>query len=192
MAPAPLFASDDARILARIRSGDEGALVELYRTNRRPIMALVTRNSGTVDDAEDVLQDAVVTLWERVHRGTFEYRARLSTFIYATAKNVWLRRLSRLRKSASLDDAGDAAAVGDPDPLEQLTQGEEASIVRHALERLGDPCRKLLLMFYWEEKSMEEIAGALGFVNAETAKSKKYQCKKALEKLLQNALPHYD
>jgi len=155
-------------------------------------MALVTRNSGTVDDAEDVLQDAVVTLWERVHRGTFEYRARLSTFIYATAKNVWLRRLSRLRKSASLDDAGDAAAVGDPDPLEQLTQGEEASIVRHALERLGDPCRKLLLMFYWEEKSMEEIAGALGFVNAETAKSKKYQCKKALEKLLQNALPHYD
>ncbi|MGB6649412.1 MAG: sigma-70 family RNA polymerase sigma factor, partial [Bacteroidota bacterium] len=49
---------------------------------------------------------------------------------------------------------------------------------------LGEPCRTLLLLFYWEERSMGEIAVELGFANADTAKSKKYQCKKALEKLL--------
>jgi DNA-directed RNA polymerase specialized sigma24 family protein len=39
-------------------------------------------------------------------------------------------------------------------------------------------------LFYWDEYSLEEIAAAMGFANAETVKSKKYQCKKALEQYL--------
>jgi DNA-directed RNA polymerase specialized sigma24 family protein len=65
-----------------------------------------------------------------------------------------------------------------------MIESEEAQIVRGALEKLGEPCRTLLLLFYWEELSMDEIAGRLGFANAETAKSKKYQCKKELQRLL--------
>ena len=188
----PLFASDDARILAGIRAGDEGALLELYRANRSPVGALVTRNSGTADDAEDILQEAIVTLWERVRTGKFEYTARLSTFLYATARNLWMRRLARARREPPAGAGTDEAGSGDPDPLELMVEGEEASIISSALNRLGEPCRKLLLLFYWEERTMEEIAAALGFVNADSAKSKKYQCKKALEKLLRDALPHYD
>lgn len=189
---APLFASDDARILAGIRNGDEEALLELYRANRKPVTALVTRNSGTADDAEDVLQEAIVTLWERVRADKFAYTARLGTFLYATARNIWLRRLARARREPLAAPEIGETGSGDPDPLESMAEGEEASIVRNAVERLGDPCRRLLLLYYWEERTMEEIAAALGFVNADTAKSKKYQCKRALEKLLRDALPHYD
>jgi RNA polymerase sigma factor (sigma-70 family) len=189
---APLFASDDARILAGIRAGDEGALLELYRANRKPVASLVTRNNGTADDAEDILQEAIVTLWERVRTGRFEYSARLSTFLYATARNLWMRRLARARREPAANGANSEMGSGDPDPLELMVEGEEATIVGNALERLGEPCKKLLVLFYWEERTMEEIAAALGFVNADSAKSKKYQCKKALEKLLRDALPHYD
>ena len=56
--------------------------------------------------------------------------------------------------------------------------------VRSALDRLGDPCRTLLILFYWEEASMEEIARQLGLANAATAKSKKYQCKEQLKRLI--------
>jgi len=62
MAPSPLFASDDARILDRIRKGDEGALADLYRENRKPVRALVTRNSGSEDDADDMLDDLKLTV----------------------------------------------------------------------------------------------------------------------------------
>lgn len=58
------------------------------------------------------------------------------------------------------------------------------------MEKIGQPCRRLLLMFYWEEASMETIAGQLGFANAETAKAKKYQCKKALEKMVKAVLEY--
>ncbi len=186
----PLFADTDAAILDRIRKGDEGALVELYRDNRRPVRALILRNSGTEEDADDMLQEALVTLWERVRTGKFRFEARPGTFVYATARNMWLRRLARSRKEVR-HDATDPAAE-DPSPLDVMIGEEESAIVRSALERLGEPCRKLLLLFYWEEESMESIAAALGMANADTVKSRKYQCKKALEALVRERMPEND
>jgi len=186
----PLFASTDAAVLDRIRKGDAEALVGLYRDNRAQVRALVLRNSGTEADADDILQEALVTLWERARTGRFRLEARLGTFLYATARNLWLRRLARSRKEVPGD--GSDPADGDASPLDVIIGEEESAIVRSALERLGEPCRKLLLLFYWEEESMESIAAALGMANADTVKSKKYQCKKALEALVRERMPGND
>ena len=186
----PLFAGNDAAILDRIRKGDQGALVELYRDNRRPVRALVLRNSGTEEDADDMLQEALVTLWERVRSGKFRFEARLGTFVYAAARNMWLRRLARSRREVPSE--GTDPPDADASPLDVMIGEEESAIVRSALETLGEPCRKLLLLFYWEEESMESIAAALGMANADTVKSKKYQCKKALEALVRERMPGND
>jgi RNA polymerase sigma factor (sigma-70 family) len=177
----------NARILDLIRSGDETALVELYRANRRSIAAYITRNSGSTDDAEDLLQEALIVLWERIRGGRFEATAAISTFVYATVKNMWLRKLATRRREARADEDPDGQPDVGGSPLDALIGDEQAALVRDALETLGDPCRTLLLLFYWDELSMEEIAGRMGLANAETAKSKKYQCKKALEGLLRKA-----
>lgn len=176
--------SDDAHILEGIRRGDEDALVTLFRSNRRPITTYILRNSGTMDDAEDMLQEALVVLWERVRAGRYELTAKLDTFVFATVRNLWLRRLSRSRRESPSVIDTDAYPAGDASPLDLLVESEEAAVVRDALSRLGEPCRTLLILFYWEEASMDDIAVRLGFANADTAKSKKYQCKKALERLL--------
>jgi len=178
------FLSTDARILDMLRHGDEEALVMLYRSNRKPVTSFVLRNSGTPDDAEDMLQEALVVLWERVRSGRFEYAAKLDTFVFATVRNIWMRRLNRKRREVADQGSSDAARDDAASALEEMISGEESRIVREALDRLGEPCRTLLLLFYWEELPMQEIAAQLGFANAETAKSKKYQCKKALQALL--------
>jgi RNA polymerase sigma factor (sigma-70 family) len=184
MSPPLFFLSSDARVIDLIKKGDEEALVILYEANRRPISSFVVRNSGTPQDAEDMLQDALIVLWERVRAGKFEYTAQLGTFIFATVRNMWLRRLARLRREVPSELDPDTNPANEISPLEMMIEDEQASLVREALDKLGEPCRKLLLLFYWEELSMEQIAEQLGFANAETAKSKKYQCKKSLEKLL--------
>ena len=178
------FLTQDARVLDLLRRGDEEALVTLYRSCRRQVVSMVLGNSGTPDDADDVLQEAIVVLWERVRAGRFEYAARLETFVYATAKNLWLRRLARARRERPPRE--DEEPMQDPDlsALERMIDDESTRIIGQALESLGEPCRTLLLLFYWDELPMEEIAARLGFANAATAKSKKYQCKKALEQLV--------
>lgn len=186
---APLsFLNNDARILDLIRKGDEEALVMLYQSNRRPVTAFIVRNNGTNDDAEDMLQEALVVLWERVRSGRFEYASRLDTFVFATAKHMWLRRLARMRREISGAIDPDMTARDEASVLDEMIESEQARMVQQALDTLGEPCRKLLLLFYWEEVPMEEIARQLGFANADTVKSKKYQCKKALAILLKDSL----
>ena len=183
MGPSFFFLSSDARILDLIKKGDEEALVTLYEVNRRPITSFVVRNSGTSQDAEDMLQEALVVLWDRVRSGKYKHTAQLNTFIFGIVKNMWLRQLARLRREIPSEIDPDSPANG-ASALETLIDDERTILVRDALDKLGEPCRKILLLFYWEELSMEQIAERLGFANAETAKSKKYQCKKSLEKLL--------
>jgi RNA polymerase sigma factor (sigma-70 family) len=187
-----LFLDQDVKLLDRIRRGDEEALAMLYRSNQRAVTALVTRNSGSTDDAADVLQESLVILWERVRSGRYEHAARLDTFLFATARNLWLRRLARLRRETPAEIKPDDHPSDDPSPLEEMIESERAGLVKLALMKLGEPCRTLLMLFYWEEASMEEIASRLGLANAETAKTRKYQCKKALQLLLHDIAPDYD
>lgn len=160
----------------------------LYKSNRRPVTAYVVANSGTYDDAEDLLQEALVVLWERVRNGRFEYTAKLDTFVYATARNLWMRRLARMRREVAGAVDPDRHADDGASALDTMIETEEAERVRTGLEKLGEPCKSLLLLFYWEELPMEEIARRLGFANADTAKSKKYQCKKLLLALVRSEL----
>jgi len=174
----------DAEILDRIRNGDEEVLVGLYESNRKLILNLISKNSGTRDDAEDMLQESLIVLWEKVRSGKFEQNAKLSTFLYAIARNLWFGRLRRKTRETPRDIDPEEHRDNSLSALEDIVAAEETVMVRDALGRIGEQCRKLLLLFYWEELSMEEIAGKLGFANAETAKAKKYQCKKALEKAI--------
>ncbi len=188
MSPKIIFLNDDARILDMIRQGDERALVVLHESNRRMISSFIARNNGTHDDYEDMLQEALVILWERVRAGKFEYTAKLSTFLFATVRNIWLRKLARARREIPSDLQTDENPDESPSVLESMIEEEEIVAVREAMNRIGEQCRQLLTLFYWEECSLEEIAGRMGFANADTVKSKKYQCKKSLEKVLKPAL----
>jgi RNA polymerase sigma factor (sigma-70 family) len=188
MAAKILPLDSELRLLERIAAGDETALVALYDANRRPVRNYILRNNGTVDDADDMLQEALVVLWERVRTGKFELRAHTGTFIYAIVRNLWLRRLARARREPAGTTAETAVSSDAPSPVELLMEQEEAGAIRDALDTLGDPCRRLLVLYYWEEMSMERIAVAMGFANADTVKSKKYQCKKSLEQILRKAM----
>ncbi len=191
MSPRLFFLNDDARILDMIWRGDERALVVLYEANRKMVASFVARNNGTHDDYEDLLQEALVVLWERVRAGRFEYASKLSTFLFATIRNIWLRRLAKAKREIPSDLLSDRNPDPDASVLDLIIEEEESQAVRDALNRIGEQCKKLLMLFYWEECSTEEIARQMGFANADTAKSKKYQCKKALERILKQTVERY-
>ena len=191
MGPRILFLNDDARILDMIRKGDEKALVLLYESNRKMVSAFIARNNGTHDDYEDLLQEALVILWERVRTGRFEYSSKLSTFIFGIVKNIWLRKLARAKREIPTDLREEEHGDPSMSALDTMIEDEEAHAVQDALDKIGEQCKQLLLLFYWEECTMEEIATRMGFANAETAKSKKYQCKKSLGEILKRATDRY-
>ncbi len=185
MAPPTFFLTRDARILDLIRRGDEEGLVMLFNDTRATVTDFVLRNNGSSDDAGDILQEALVILWERVRNGKFEHAAKLSTFVFGVARNLWLRVLAGRKREPLRSPDHDPADTGDS-AEETLIRDEQAELIRRALDVIDATCRRLLLLFYWEERSMEEIAAMMGFANSATAKSKKYQCKKHLEVILKS------
>jgi RNA polymerase sigma factor (sigma-70 family) len=182
-----LLLQSDARVLELIRTGDEEAMVLLYRQNRKAITAYVTSNSGSKDDAEDMLQEALVVLWQRVRARRFDATARVSTFLYAVVRNLWLRKLAHRRREIPSEIEPEQVVDPASSFLDDMIEVEKHRRVRKALHKLGEPCRRLLLLYYWEEQTMEQIAHQMGFANSDTVKSKKYQCKKMLQQLLHDA-----
>jgi RNA polymerase sigma factor (sigma-70 family) len=180
----------ERQILERIQANDRKVLGELYKKYQRLIFGHVIKNGGSEKDAEDILQETVIALWQKVSAGNFELSVKLGTFLLAIAKNKWLAELRKMKKNRT-QDLEDNFVNGNPGSLEKIIDDEKIQIVRDALNLLAPVCKKLLLLFYFEGRSMTEIAGILDFANADVAKAKKYQCKSSLEQILKNKISEF-
>jgi RNA polymerase sigma factor (sigma-70 family) len=166
----------DNEILERIRKGDETALQYLYKQHYRMMLRLVLKNSGTEEEAQDVFQDALILFWQKVHQPEFKLTSKISTFLYSVCHNLWRKELDK--KSRTSKEEKDEAIIEDWDRQERI------QIMNDCINKLGETCRKILQYYYFDELSMHDIAQLMGFSNADTAKTKKYKCKKELDELV--------
>ncbi len=174
----------DQKIIRRIRQGDESALLEVYANNIAMVSKFIRDNSGYPEDAEDMLQEALVILWENAQKKDFDLTSKISTYLYSVVRNRWLREINR-RKVGKMGNIDDYVIVEEnKDALKHIIHKEEYKIILDCIDMLGPTCKKILSMFYLEERGMEEIAHQMRFSNADVAKSKKWQCKKELEQLV--------
>jgi RNA polymerase sigma-70 factor (ECF subfamily) len=108
---------NESQLLEAARAGDEGAFARLVEAHRRGLHAHCYRMLGSVPDAEDALQEALLSAWRGLPR--FEGRSSLRSWLYAVATNACLRALERRPKRVLPIDYAPAADPGDGlgDPL---------------------------------------------------------------------------
>jgi RNA polymerase sigma factor (sigma-70 family) len=167
---------DEKETFERIKRGDEKTLEFLYKKYYRMMTKLVITNSGTEDEARDVYQDALIVFWQKATSGNLVLTSKISTYIYSICQNLWRKELERKKRLSS--EEKDTAVSMDTETL------EKEKIIAQCIEQLGETCKKVLTYYYFEEMSMQDIADKLGFANTDTAKTKKYKCKKKLDDLV--------
>lgn len=168
----------DQEVLERISQGDEKALDYLYRKYYRMMTRIVTSNNGTEQDAKDIFQDALIVFWQKATSGKLVLTSKISTYIYSICQNLWRKELER--KSKLVHEAKDGEEFIDHDSKERTR------IIQECIAALGDTCQKVLTYYYFDGLSMELIAEKMGFANTDTAKTKKYKCKKKLDELVKS------
>lgn len=167
---------DEKEIFERICQGDEKALERLYKKYYRMMTKMVISNSGTEEEARDVYQDALVVFWQKARSGKLVMTSKMSTYIYSVCQNLWRKELERKKRLSH--EEKDTAVHIDTD------RAERDKIIAACLNQLGETCRKVLMYYYFDELSMQEIADKMGFANTDTAKTKKYKCKEKLDELV--------
>ena len=171
--------SSDIELLEGLKKADSPAFRQVYVLHFNMVKYFVIKNNGREEDAHDIFQEAMVVLFEQLKEGKFELKSSLKTWIYAVCRNKWLKHLEKQKRNIRLVDFEQADEILLP---ENFSEAEEKSkSLRKSLEQLGMQCRKLLLLYYYFKKSMEEIAADLNYTNADNAKSQKYKCLQKLK-----------
>jgi len=145
----------------------------------------VVRNSGSMDDAADIFQEVIVAIINLVQAGKFRGESSIKTFLYALTRNTWLNELKR-RGRAEVREM--KYEIG----MDKMTENADAAIenremnalLMKTLSELGESCKKILLMFYYENRSMKEIQASLPYENEQVVRNKKYKCLKKLEEMI--------
>jgi RNA polymerase sigma factor (sigma-70 family) len=175
---------NEKEIFERICKGDEKALEFLYQKYYRMMTKLVITNSGTEEEARDVYQDALIVFWQKATSGNLVLTSKMSTYIYSICQNLWRKELDRKKRLSS--EEKDTSVTLDTE------SSEREKILARCIDQLGETCKKVLMFYYFEEMSMQDIADKLGFANTDTAKTKKYKCKKKLDELVKAQYSEHD
>ena len=150
--------SPDLATVTAMKSGDQGALAELYDRYSSIVYAVALRVLGDTGAAEDVLQEVFLQLWR--NPGAFDAaRGSLGAWLAVITRNRAIDALRRRRPETDIEDVVVSVA---PDLAADADRSRAAEKVRGVLGGMPAPQRSALEMAYFEGLSHSEIAAKTG------------------------------
>lgn len=165
-----------------IKINDEKALESLYQKNFPKVESFVLKNNGNTEQAKDIFQEAFIAVWRNIQLDKFhpENETALDGYLYQVSKNKWLDylRSGHYTKMVQLKE-GLPEQPAAPMPEEN----EYLSLILSYFKELGESCKKVLTLFYYDNEPLKEIAVTMGWTE-ETARNNKYRCLQKLRELV--------
>lgn len=176
--------SEEKQVIDRIRSGDTKMLSKVYEDYREEFFLWLTRYFNcSSDEAKDVYQNAILVFYENIMMGKLtEMTSTVKTYLFAVGKYKMMEQKKQSYKFSGEEQIPHLQP--EEAGLEDLQKGEKyLKMVEKCLHLLGDPCRTLLELYYYQRLSMAEITISMDYKNADTTKNLKYKCIQRLKKM---------
>jgi RNA polymerase sigma-70 factor (ECF subfamily) len=173
---------NDARLVARCRSGDEAAWHELVSRFSRYVFAICSQAFRLrQEDAEEVFQEVFTRTYEHLER--LRDDAAIRPWIGQLTRRLCI---DRLRAGAREELSGEEPAIAGAD--QSMETVEEAFAVHEALAELPENCREILDRFFARDESYHTIGAALG-LPAGTIASRISRCLRKLRDAFEGRNP---
>jgi RNA polymerase sigma-70 factor (ECF subfamily) len=171
-------------VVERIKGGDKTQLESIYKAYKFEFIAWITRNySCTEEEAKDVYQFAILTFYDNINKGRLvELQSSIKTYLFAIGKNKILEYKKVASRFQSKDE-NEIADIPEIDNWDTDLREKNLSLVERCLEKLGDPCKSLLQLYYYHGMSMDDITDKMEYKNRLTTKNLKYKCINRLRKI---------
>lgn len=178
----------DVELVENIRQPEKmnDAIRFLYKEYYSLLENYIINNNGSKDDAADVIQETIIAFVEIVEANKFRGESSIKSFLFSITRNLWL---TELRKRSSADNRNKifekSKDTVEQETVQHLIRREHFSTIRQLFEKLGDKCKQLLMLVYYEDMSMNDIVKIMpDYQNEQVLRNKKYKCMKQLEQMI--------
>ena len=174
---------EELHIIASILSGRTEQFAYFLDTYGPQVFHLIVRMVGSPEDAEELTQDVFLKAFQ--HLSSFKGTSSFSTWIYSIAYNTAISNARKKKFDTFVMDDTLLANISDTQVDEALNdEGEEQiAILNRAMEQLDSEEQALISLFYYEEKTLNEVALILGLTES-NAKVKLHRIRKKIYVLM--------
>ncbi len=169
--------------LELLKAGDRDTLKQVYLEHKNGFQLFAKRYTSEEDLIHNAYQDAIIALAENAQKGKItSLSSSIGTYLFAVGKYLLFKNLKDKSLNTELTDE-----LTDSIPFEDYEdESREESILhlRRKLNELGPKCQEILRLFYYQSKSLDEIAHIMGYDSKDVLKSTKSRCLKNLKETL--------
>ena len=187
--------SDSRELLARACEGEADAFCRLAEPLQARLLGQAVALAGDVSAAEDLVSETLIEAWRSLPR--YNQTCRLSTWLYAILLHRHRKAIRRARcrpaslawlplfERQNLQDRQENLPSSELSPAEAMAQNETSARLRECLERLPDKHRQIILLRFFEDASLPDMAVVLG-CSVGTVKSRLHHALEKLRKMKMN------
>jgi len=182
---------DPKSIIELLKQGDKKTLEKIYLDHREGFINFAKKYNVKVNDAIDIYQDAILILRENAINGRIDHlKSNISTYLYAIGKYRIYHNFRVQSRTIMKNDFDLVEESLDFDVnLYGTTLTKEQTLLKKYYSQLGDRCKSILNLFYYQGYNLDEIRDILNYSNKKVLKSQKSRCIKQLKDLIDK---HYE
>lgn len=157
-------ALEDRDLVRRIGSGDGDALSDLYNRYSGMLLALTQRILGNLGEAEEVLQEAFVQVWNQAGRYDLQ-RSSVVTWLVLITRSRALDRLRNRKvgeRTLATVKSQRPPTHTSPEGVSDVLSGERRARLAGAMQQLPDEQRQVVELAYYRGFTQREIAAETG------------------------------
>ena len=180
-------AHSDHKYIEALLRNDNRVLNELYQKFSGKIVSYITRNSGSYNDAQDVIQEVLITIFNQANEKGFILTCPFDAYFFLLCKRKWLNKLNKkgIKKVTILEEI---TSISDTQKIlaqETLIYEKRTSLFEQKLVELGGKCKELIDVAF-KIKNMEKVAELLG-ISYGYARKKKSECIGKLTRMIKSS-----
>jgi len=174
-------------LIKDLANKDKHAIEFIYKQYYPTVRKMLFKMGAHSELIKDIFQEAIIILYFNLKKSTFSLNCNLKTYFISIVKNLFLNELKKTEIKKIIFNTNLINEEKDfytENTLNiDLEENEQLKMLEKALQILGNPCKKILELFYLKNLSMTQIAQIMGYTNSNNAKTQKYKCLLRLKKI---------
>lgn len=166
---------EDQEIIRLIREGKREKPIRFLYQEFPKIKQLVLKEGLTNEHAEEIFQNSLILFIEKIENPAFVLSSKATTYLYGLNRFLTKNETRNNRKTVHVEWT-EATNFDDSELNYDYEQEARFNQLEQILTQVSEKCQKIFKLFYFEKKSMTDIAKMLNYSSTNSAKTQKYKC----------------